>query len=60
MSIPLELQAIYPSWLVSETAKEMAQSMYKESNDPWAAAIWDFVERPYEWLWTKVVLYFVA
>lgn len=57
-SLPFGGQPLYPSWLAPKSAQEWVQNYIKDTNDPWMLAIWDRVPYSFEWVWSKVYLWY--
>ncbi|PVF96159.1 hypothetical protein CPB86DRAFT_524131 [Serendipita vermifera] len=57
-ALPFGGQALYPKWVTPQVAQDFVQNYIKDTNDPWMLAIWNRVPYPFEWVWTKVYLWF--
>lgn len=56
-TVLIDLAPIYPAWIVPSALKQLIMDQTIAQNDPWLLATWDLVDRPFEWIWTKVFMY---
>jgi hypothetical protein len=57
-SLPFEGQPIYPKWMISDWTRQFVKDYIRDTNDPWMLGVWGLTDTPFEWIWTKVFLWF--